>query len=631
MKAIWRAALVTALVVAGCGHGTTPAAGPDLAGRSNEQLARFLPVLADYPGAVWQIRQRIGPDDHPVGPYIDPSAVIDPASCADIPFQRSGLIAASTEGSVPNAIAGNSGEASVRIMRDPVGSDLITESLDWAKRCYEYRQNYPSAGPNDPALSNPTAVSVLPPIQIDGIEVVRIHLTDNREHRFQPEGNRESVVSLARVRGLLVVGRRHDNSRDAADILAHTIKRLVADVPVSKPLSDNADAGLALTNRSDKELQQLLPAAIDLPADWQVGQSTPVIRDGTDGSGTSTTIPADCDRVPFENNTAWRPDLGRNFREIATVTATRNPGRDSINNTIMLGIEAPGKSVIDETTAWVNRCATYKSSGPSPAAGTISFLPARKVDGVDVTTVHITGNRTDYTASLLRVRGLLLIATPGLDYQSSPLAQKTVDNLLHAQFRTAPTGPGPIFHEPDPNERPPGDVKLPAPTTSADKTLQRISKGTLVDPEQYHFGGYMPGDAKIRSPDYLHFHSPTGSIACTWRRSSLLCQVPHGTYPRTPKPDGLQAIWSDDIINFGWNGIQNGIASTDPVIYAESNVLPYGSTIRFDDTPGSIECLMQRDGLTCTDFTKGIHLSRDDLTPLTATTALASDMRSLPK
>ncbi|WP_109475918.1 hypothetical protein [Mycobacteroides immunogenum] len=297
MKARRRAVLVAALVVAGCGHGTAPTVGPDLAGRSNEQLARFLPVLADYSGAVWEIRQKIGLDDHPIGAYIDPSAAIEPAGCADIPFQRSDLIAASTDGSVPNAIAGNSGEASVRIMRDQRGSDLIAESLDWARRCHEYRQNYPSSGPNDPALANPTAVSVLPPMQVDGIAVTRIHLTDNREHRFQAEGTRESVVSLARVRGVVVVGRRHDNNRDAADILAHTINRLRADEPVSKPLSDNADAGLPLTNRSDKELQQLLPAAIDLPADWQIDQSTPVIRDGTDGTSTSATIPANCDRA----------------------------------------------------------------------------------------------------------------------------------------------------------------------------------------------------------------------------------------------------------------------------------------------------------------------------------------------
>ncbi|KPG31819.1 hypothetical protein AN914_25960 [Mycobacteroides immunogenum] len=55
-----------------------------------------------------------------------------------------------------------------------------------------------------------------------------------------------------------------------------------------KSLSDNADAGQTLTNRSDKELQQLPPAAIDLLVDWQIAQSRSVIRHGTDATSTLT-------------------------------------------------------------------------------------------------------------------------------------------------------------------------------------------------------------------------------------------------------------------------------------------------------------------------------------------------------
>ncbi|MUM22291.1 hypothetical protein FZI91_11335 [Mycobacterium sp. CBMA271] len=611
--------------MSGCGRASGPSAG--FAGRSNAELARFLPVLADYPGLSWDVTLTVGASKYPAGLDVYPAdAPVEPSGCGDIPFQRSDRIAASSEGFVPNGVAGDSGRASVRIMRDRPGADLIAESVDWAKRCHDFRVIYPGSGPQDPATAFPTAVSLLPSEKVDGNEVTRIHLTENREHRDQAEGSRESVVLLARVRGLVLVAVRHDSGRSGDDILSLTAKRLAADRQVSKPLSDKADTTY-LSGRTDKEMQQLLPSALDVASEWTVRQSTPIVGERSGEGGRSDTTPSDCDRVPFGSD-GWRPDTDRDFRQIAAVTAIREADQRTVSESVQLGIEKLGTSVIDETTFWAKQCASHTKAG-HPV--TVELAPATQLDGIDVTTVHVKGdstNRIDDTTSLLRVRGVLVIVTPALPGKGSAVAQKTVENLRHAAFDT-PSGP--VYR--GPYDRPPGEMKFPAPSAEATDALARVAKGNLVNPEQFHFGGYQPGDAKTRSPDYLHFRSPTGSIVCTWRRYALYCDVPHGTYPRTPKPVDLEGNWSDSIVNFGWDGIANGIATTDPIVYAESNALPYGSTIRLEEGPYPTECLMERDGLTCVEYSKrtGMHLSRDDLTPLVATEALAKDSRTEPK
>lgn len=87
-------------------------------------------------------------------------------------------------------------------------------------------------------------------------------------------------------------------------------------------------------------------------------------------------------------------------------------------------------------------------------------------------------------------------------------------------------------------------------------------------------------------------------------------------------------------MNFGWGRVVNGVFDDDPLVYAESNVLAYGSTIRLETDPDATECLMERDGLTCVTYTGrriGMHLSRQDLTPLPVTDALEKDNRAEPK
>jgi hypothetical protein len=312
------------------------------------------------------------------------------------------------------------------------------------------------------------------------------------------------------------------------------------------------------------------------------------------------------------------------------VTATQNPDQPKDTDLVRLAVETPGKSVIDETTAWASDCRSFQSD--SGHTHTVELLPFSKVGDDTVINVRYVNDSTldaGETFSLLRIRGILVVTKPALASQHGSLADKVVDNLRHAAFDT-PSPPArasypPVHPHPD-EDKPIGQVTLPTPSVDADHELARVAHGSLVNPEQYRLGGYLPGDATTRSPEYLHFRSPTGAIACTWRKWLLFCTVPQGTYPRTPKPAGDQVSWDGSIVAFGWNGIQNGYAATDPIVYAESNALPYGSTIRLAD---DVECLMERDGLTCVSYGShlGMHLSRQDLTPLTPTTALTPDTR----
>ncbi len=627
--------VAAALMLTGCPHKAPPRLSwvENPAALSNEDLARLLPVLADYPGASWDITSRIAPVSslHLFGPRIDPDTPTVPAQCQDVPFGRPGQIAAAVDGSVPNGIAGDSGEASIRILREPEGTDLIAQTLDWAKRCHDFHQNYPGINPQDPPVSNATAVSVLAPAQVDGQPVTRVHFTDNRAQRFQPEGSRESMVTLARVRGLVVMGFRHDDTSDADAIFAVTLKRLAAGTPAPKPLGANLGQS-SLSDRSDKELEQLLPVTADMPGGgWTVQQSTPVIRDGSEESP-SRTDPAGCDQIPFRSN-SWRPDLDRAFRQITSVTARREENQRTVSDTVAIGLDNPGASLLTETTEWARRCATYRSLGPHSTRYTLSLTEGKTL-GYPATTITIGSDapyRAHETISLIQVRGLLVITTPGDGELHSPLLQYVLDNLTYAQYSTAAPGSGPVAHPQDPETRPDGDVAIPAPSESGTAQFTKVAQGTLVDPERYRPGGYLPGDTPTSNPDYLHFRSPTGSIVCSWRKFVLYCDVPKGTYPRTPKPATVSG-WSDSIVRFGFNGVQNGVAAADPVVYAESQVLPYGSTIRLEQTPGQTECRMDLEGLTCVDFTKrvGMHLSRGDLTPFAGGESIQPDQRPTP-
>ncbi|TDZ82096.1 hypothetical protein DE4585_02625 [Mycobacteroides salmoniphilum] len=619
--------LAAALLLTGCSPiGQNHHVKANLDSLSADELARFLPVLADYPGLSWNVTTIAGSSNRPAGPYIDPKATVTPDGCADIPFQRKTQIAASADGFVPNGVAGNSGMATVRIMRQSQGRDLIDESLQWAKRCQEYQIVYSSTGPEDPGSADPTAVSALPAADIDGTKITRIQLVDNREHRFQPEGSRESVVSLAKVGDLVVVGYRHDNNADANAILSLTISRLKSGQPARKPLSNKADDSL-LTGRTDKELQQLLPSTLDLATQMTASQSTPILGERAGEYQLPTTVPASCERTPFEN-TGWSSDTDRDFREIATVTTQRRLGDHADGEMVRLGIEKIGTSVITETTMWAKQCHSFStgagSSHTSPV--TIDLLPAAQIDGVDITSVHVKGdstNRIDYTASLFNIRGILVTTKPAVAQQPTDLQRQIADNLTHATYDT-PSGP--IYH--GAYHRLPGEIKAPPPSAEATEKLARVALGNLVNPDGYRPGGYMPGDTKTTNPDYLHFRSPTGSIACTFRKYVLYCNVPQGTYPRTPKPDDLHGNWIDSTVEFSSEGIRSGIAAIDPIVYAESNTLDYGNSIRIGDGG---ECLMERNGLTCVDYSTrtGMHLSRDDLTAMSANETLRYDPRLL--
>jgi hypothetical protein len=638
------AAAVAALVVSGCTHGgVAPPRLPSIAERSDAELAKFLPALADYPWDGWNVVQRIGPPPRP--PEGSWRTIAQPSGCDTPPYAEAARIAATTHG-VETSLGptGFGGEASVGLLHEAPGHDVVADTRIWAKRCANYLTTaIPPDTAEHPDPGDPTAVSVLPDRRIEGVDVLVLQLTDNREHRYQPEGTRESVVYVATVRGIVVTGRRHDSGYVLDDVFAATIRRLNDERPSPRPLSDTVGTD-SLTRRSDEQLSQLLPSVFDLPAGWTVGQTSPTTgAREQDYEEEPPVDPPGCDVIPFMNENTPRDDLGRGFREIATATAVHDDRDYSVGgldgwqadaDQVRLHIEKPGIDIVEQTTAWARTCAKYQGMQDSSDAGSVD-LTSTTLDGQQVYAVHlkrVSPTNFDFWTLLTRVRGILLTAQSTTS-QPSTLVRTAIDHLRHAAF----TGtPAPTHHEGrhDPfGEDPPGTVPLPAPSAAATAQLSRIATGALVDPEPYHVGGYLPGDPLTRSPDYLHFRSPTGSIVCTWRRYSLYCDVPHGTYPRTPKPAGVRGDWRETLVQFGWDRVVNGVAADQPLVYAESTVLPYGSTIRLG-TDSDAECLMEPDGLTCISYWDkriGLHLSRQGLTPLPVTDAVKQDTRATPR
>lgn len=647
--------LTVALVAAGCSPPAPPPTATNLADRSDAELAAFLPTLADYAmadGDSWVVQQQVGAGNADIDHQpTDMAHRAEPDGCDDAPYARTDNVAAAATGREINlGPVGFGGEASIRIVRHPAAS-LLDDTRSWATRCRDTRLYFSGENGAQP-LVHPTAISVLPPADVDGIEVLRIHLTDNRQQRFQTEGSRERVVSLALVRGVGVYGYSHDAGDLTDQLMALSIRRLLGDAAAAsqQPRSTRDDT---LAGRSDVEIAGLLPPVTELGGDWVVTQALPVLEPRVEyyRSGTATDPPG-CDTPPFINTTnlAPRADIDREFREVATATAAR-PQRDrylvgafdgyrDTDDTVRLNIEQPGVDLIAETATWAQKCGAYdeaESPGSSPRRihGVVESVPADMPSGVtDATSVHLTQTGSadiDFTASLLRIRGLLVITLPAVGRQSSPLLDKTLTRLRTAVFPDTATPnrpPPPNFLGPPPP--PAGRVPLPAPTVQATETLRRVASGTPVDGEQYHLGGYMPGDAKVRSPDTLYFHSPTGSINCVFRQhyGGLMCDVPDGDYPRNTAPPHPRGTWFDHYVHFDGDAIDNGVSAHLPRVYAETAELRYGSTIRLkSDAPnGDVDCLMATDGLICVNYRTrvGLHLSRDDLTPLVATGALAA-------
>lgn len=446
MRSGWALLGVLALVLTACSPHRSPSTA-SLADRSDAELAVFLPTLTDYLAdgrESWNVQQRVGPQPARSG---QSSPVGEPAGCSDPPYDQKKNVAAEATGRTTNlGPTGFGGEASVRILRDPSG-DLTDAARAWAKRCHDYRVTYPGA-----ESASPTAVSVLPATRVDGVDVLRIHLTDNRDHRFQPEGTRESVVSLARVRGVVVYGYAHDVDDRTDELVTATIRRLLSGMASSKPVSGKPGTD-SLIGRSDGELAQLLPTVADMPEGWLLGQTAPVLgARSLDYQSDGVTYPRGCDAPPFMNHQAPRADIGRDFREVATVTTAKQrndlyalgsfDGPVDTDDTVRLNIERPAVDVISETRFWARQCTSYAEvdSGASSARkirGTVELLPGAPPDpnADETVSVHVkrTGPRDfDFTASALRVRGVLMVTLPALGQNRSPLLQQTLDNLRTA-------------------------------------------------------------------------------------------------------------------------------------------------------------------------------------------------------
>ncbi|HLS00308.1 MAG TPA: hypothetical protein VK069_11990 [Mycolicibacillus parakoreensis] len=617
--------VIAALLLAACAPTPSPPqAAPD------DGLAGYLPSLADYPWTGWNVVQLVGAPGETDPP---PARTAEPAGCEQAPFTEPGRIAARTVARHTSlGPTGYGGEASVVLFDPQASRDLIAQTRAWARRCAVYVEWY-SGEDRGPGM--PTSVSVLPARRIAGVDVLRVLFTDNREQRFQAEGSRESVVYLARVGDVVVGGRRHDSGPVLDDVFGVTLRRLTAHRRAPRPLADTAGTA-DLRGYSDADLSRLLPVAGDLPAGWTVGHTSPTVAARIDDYGPEgSTDPRDCATIPFMNERAPRADVGHDFREVATAEARSDatgglPGGldhwQSEARQVRLNIEDPTVDVIEATKRWAQQCATYRGVGRQPTEGSVDLVPTT-VAGHEAYAVRLTRSlptNFDFWTILTRVRGVLVTALSPSD-EPGELVRATVEHLRDASFDTAPApldyhpypGPSPIIFD-----HPPGEMPLREPSAEEARKLADVAHGAIVDAERYHVGGYLPGDPTTRTPDYLHFRSPTGSIVCTWRTYSLFCDVPAGTYPKTPKPRDHEDDWNASVVNFGWERVVNGVVAEEPVVYAESEVLPYGSTIRLEDDPDATACRMERDGLTCVvggTRPVGMHLSRDDLTPLRVT------------
>lgn len=336
-----RVVLVAALLLAGCTHGGGHAPRSSITDRSNDELAKFLPTLADYPWTGWNIVQRIGPPPKAQTPR--QPMTVEPAGCdpPPPPYSEASQIAARTSALATSlGPTGFGGEASVAFLRDPPSHDLVADTRAWAKRCANYVEKYVPAEPGEvPGPAAPTSISILPDRHIEGVDVLAVHLTDNREHRFQPEGSRESVVYVARVRGIVVAGLRHDSGSVLDEVFGATIRRLKDDQPAPRPLSGTIGSA-SLKGRSDQELSELLPSIVDVPKGWSVGQTSPIVgARALDYQTEGSTDPKGCNAIPFMNEGAPRDDIGRDYREIATAAAVHDDTDSAVG-----GLDVPTES-----------------------------------------------------------------------------------------------------------------------------------------------------------------------------------------------------------------------------------------------------------------------------------------------
>ncbi len=267
----------TATLLTACAGPTT---GPDTPAPPEptpiQRLAAFLPALADYAAAdfdAWVVEQHTGSEHARLDyPRIGDTDRVEPPGCASPPYAATSDLTADVIGRETNlGPTGFGPEVSIRLVRHPAG-DPVAAARDWARGCHDILVVDDTSG-----YRQPVATSVLPSVDVDGTEMLRILRVDNRVQRYQPEGRREHLVTVAVVGDVAVYGYSHDDLALSERLMALTIRRLRDGRPAAAPTADPAPpATSSLAGAGAVRLARLLPTTADLGPDWLVAQRLPM-------------------------------------------------------------------------------------------------------------------------------------------------------------------------------------------------------------------------------------------------------------------------------------------------------------------------------------------------------------------
>ena len=147
-----------------------------------------------------------------------------------------------------------------------------------------------------------------------------------------------------------------------------------------------------------------------------------------------------------------------------------------------------------------------------------------------------------------------------------------------------------------------------------DEAVTRVNAATAADPSRYEYASYSASGTKYRLGG-AHFRSPSGNIQCSALSENpgeLYCYIQQHTFIDAPDPGcGEGPTYVREYVRLRGSGADQQVC-TGGVQHAQtSNVLPYGSSLRF----GPFACVSEQAGMTCvsTEGRHGFALSRESL------------------
>ncbi|MGL6235305.1 MAG: hypothetical protein ACRC20_08160 [Segniliparus sp.] len=413
------------------------------AGRSSQELAAFLPTIADFPTASTLELAQGEADDFKrmtIG-----SGRTEPPGCVDPPM-FDGASAEHATAWLNRVSLQHLPETAFRLANAAPGEDLLAEAKDWAKRCARYDGNFGS-------WPGPGAVEALPPpVQpqnqngADG--TVRLAITTNLRWFGDTEPAERRYLFFAQV-GPTLVGAATDLLRagdeDGARLAEGQLERglrlitarLRAGDPNREPPRKPAQPDLAAWPKTD--LARLLPQARVLPEGWGLVQNVPTRDERKAKPGEKPyTAPAAVCASPFPQQRpkaqGWLPNDGdepaaANFQnsyggglrplvsEGAIGGGDRTAEDEPRNATVTLYQEDPGFDVFDRARSFVQGCARFAQNGAEAceagaAPGAVEALALPALGATEVSGFRRTsecGHAVEIV-EFARARGLVVVA-----------------------------------------------------------------------------------------------------------------------------------------------------------------------------------------------------------------------------